>query len=159
MATREMNQLRSELDQSGAQTALVRGTYAPPRPPETVTVEPGVVATVGPAGRSAPLYVTAEATSGRTIRRYDGRNAGAAADRAAELAAERDPRAVWLCERGQIRSWWGVGIADLLERRLATAARRADARLVVWTDDGDESVAAVEDDEAVEDRYDVVVGP
>lgn len=154
-----MNQLRTRLDQSGAQTALVRGSNPPPRPPETVTVEPGVTGSVGPGGRSAPLYVTAEVASGRTIRQYDGRDARAAADCATVLVAERDPKAVWLCEREQIRSWWGNGVADLLERRLATAARRADARLVVWTAEGGESAPAGEDDEAVEDRYDVVVEP
>lgn len=146
--TTEMNQIRSRLDQTGARTALVRGGSPPPRPPDTVTVAPDVASSVGPDGRSAPLYVTAQARSGRTVREYDSDDADAAADCAADLTAERDPRAVWLCERAQIRSWWSEGIADLLERRLGAAARRVDARLVVWTTEGDA---------AVEDRYDVVL--
>jgi hypothetical protein len=92
--------------------------------------------------------VTAQAQSGRIIREYDGEATEAVADCAADLTAERDPRAVWLCERAQLRSWWTEGVADMLERRLDTAACRADARLVVWTSKGDE---------AVEDRYDVVL--
>jgi hypothetical protein len=92
--------------------------------------------------------VTAQTRSGRTIREYDGEEMEAVADCATALTAERDPRAVWLCERVQIRSWWCEGVADMLERRLDAAARREDARLVVWTS---------EDDGAVEDRYDVVL--
>ncbi|MFC7079722.1 hypothetical protein ACFQJ6_05770 [Halorussus caseinilyticus] len=154
------------MDESGARRALVRGANPPPRPPETVTVEPSVTASVGPDGRRAPLYVTAEAPSGRTVRRYDGTDATAAADCAADLTADRDPQEVWLCERDQIRSWWGDGVVALLERRLATAARRADARPVVWTSetdgaDGDGTGETGGDgtgrDEAVEDRYDVVL--
>lgn len=146
--TTEMNQICSRLDQTEVQTALVRGASPPARPPDTVTVAPGVTGSVGPDGRSAPLYVTAQARSGRTIRQYDGGDADSVADCAADLAGERDPRAVWLCERAQIRAWWSEGVADLLERRLGDAAHRADARLVVWTS---------EDDEAVEDRYDVIL--
>jgi hypothetical protein len=144
-----MNQLRSRLDRTDARTVLVRGTSAPPRPPETVTVAPGVTAKGTPEQRRVPLYVTAEAPSGRTVRQYDGADADAAADCAVELAVERDPRAVWLCEREQIRSGWGEGVSALLERRLGTAARRADARLVVWS----------KRDGAVGDRYDVVFDP
>ncbi|UPV74755.1 hypothetical protein M0R89_01470 [Halorussus limi] len=160
-----MKQLRSHLDETGARTALVRDARAPPRPPETVTVAPGISGSVGPGVRTSPLYVTAEAPSGRTIREYDGRNVRAVAECATELVVERDPRAVWLCGRDQIRAWWGRGIADMLERRLAAAARRADARLVVWTSDGADDDAsedgdtAVEDDVAVEDGYDVVLDP
>lgn len=146
--TTEMNQICSRLDQSGARTALVCGVSAPPRPPDTVTVAPGVSRSLGPGRRSTPLYVTAQARSGRSVREYDGEDADAAADCAADLTIERDPRAVWLCERAQIRSWWNEGVAEMLERRLDAAARRADARLVVWTSEGDE---------AVEDRYDVVL--
>ena len=149
MTTTTMNQLRSRLDRTDARTVLVRGASAPPRPPDTVTVAPGVTARVTPERRRGPLYVTAEAPSGRTVRKYDGTDAEAAADCAVELTIERDPRAVWLCEREQIRSWWGDGVAALLERRLGTAARRADARLVVWS----------RRDGAVEDRYDVVFDP
>ncbi|WP_135824299.1 hypothetical protein [Halorussus ruber] len=172
-----MNQIRARLDQTGARTALVRGASAPPRPPDTVTVAPGVARSVGLDGGSPPLYVTAEAPSGRTVREYDG-DAGAAADCAAELTAERDPRAVWLCERAQIRSWWSERIAEFLERRLADAARGADARLVVWTGESGgvgesggigesggvgesggstESNDSTESDAAVGDRYDVVL--
>lgn len=145
-----IEQLHSSLKETGARTAFVAGASPPPRPPETLTVAPGVSASVGPGGRRGSLYVTAEAPSGRTVRQYDGANAREAADCAAELAAERDPRAVWLCQRAQIREWWGEGVADLLERRLDAAARRADARLIVWSS---------EDDVAVGDRYDVVVAP
>lgn len=146
--TTKMNQISSRLDQTEFQTALVCGGSPPARPPDTVTVAPGISGSVGLDGRSVPLYVTAQATSGQTIREYDGEDIDAAADCAADLIAERNPRAVWLCERDQIRSWWSEGIADLLERRLRDAANRADARLVVWTS---------EDDVAVEDRYDVVL--
>ncbi|WP_137285129.1 hypothetical protein [Halorussus salinisoli] len=156
MATVEMNQLRSRLDESGSRTALVRGAAPPPRPPETVTVEPGVAASVGPDGRRAPLYVTAEAPSSRTVRQYDGPDVSAVADCAADLTADRDPRAVWLCGRDQIRSWWGDGVVDLLERRLAATACRASARLVVWASEDDGTGG---DSEAVEDRYDVVLDP
>jgi hypothetical protein len=113
-----------------------------------VAVAPGVSGSVGPGGRSAPLYVTVQIRSDRTVREYDGEEADAVADYVTELTAERDPQAVWLCERAQIRSWWSEGVADMLERRLDAAARLADARLVVWTGEGDE---------AVEDRYDVVL--
>lgn len=145
-----MEQLYSRLNKIGARTAFVAGSTPPPRPPDTLTVAPGASASVGPGGRRGRLHVTAEAPSGRTVRRYDGADAREAADCAAELAAERDPRAVWLRERAQIREWWGDGVAALLERRLDAAARRADARLVVWSS---------EDDAAVGDRYDVVVAP
>jgi hypothetical protein len=165
-----MNQLRTKLDETGGRTALVAGATPPPRPPETVTVAPGTTASLGPDGRCAPLFVTAEAASGRTIRRYDGRDADAAADCAARLVAERDPRAVWLCHRAQIKSWWGDGVVALLERRLDEAAREAEARLVVWSREndvsGDESNSdesskdeSSEGDVAVGDRYDVVVAP
>lgn len=150
MTTLEMNQLRSQLHGTDARTALVRGASPPPRPPETVTVAPGLVATVDFDVRHTPLYVTAEAPSGRTVREYAGSDARAAADCAAELTARRDPEAVWLCSREQIRSWWNDDIVALLEHRLGRAARDADARLVVWVD---------EKDGAVEDRYDVVVDP
>ena len=179
MTGQTTNRLRSRLDGTGARTVLVRGASAPARPPGTVTVEPGVVAVAGPAERRAPLYVTATATSGRAVRRYQRRDAGVAADRAVELVSDRDSRAAWLCGRDQIRSWWGEAVADLLERRLVAAVRRADARLVVWTgeddavsvgdageisadgadrspsDSTDESVDG--DGEAVGDRYDVVL--
>lgn len=145
-----MNQLRSKLDRTNARTVLVRGANAPPRPPETVTVAPGAHARVTPEERRAPLRVTAEKASGRTIREYDGTDARAAADCATTLVTDRDPRAVWLCSRSQIRSWWCDGVASLLERRLDAAARDADARLVVWT---------AKEDEAVGDRYDVVLDP
>ena len=146
--TMQVNQICSRLDQSGARTALVRGASAPPRPPDTVTVAPGVSRSVGPGSQSVPLYVTARARSGRIIREYDAEATGAAADCAVDLTTECDPRAVWLCERAQLRSWWSEGVADMLERRLDTAACRADARLVVWTSEGDEAVG---------DRYDVVL--
>jgi hypothetical protein len=149
MSTETMNQLRSRLDRTDAETVLVRGGTPPPRPKHTVTVAPGVSAQVTPDRRSAPLFVTAQAPSGRTVRRYDGRDSDAAADCAVELAVERDLRAVWLCQREQIRSWWDDGVARRLERRLASGARRADARLVVWS----------KKDGAVGDRYDVVVEP
>jgi hypothetical protein len=146
--TTKMNQISSRLDQTGVQTALVRSGSPPARPPDTVTVAPGISGSVGPDGRSVPFYVTAQATSGQTIREYDGEDTDAAADCAADLIAERNPRAVWLCGRDQIRSWWSEGIADLLERRLREAAHRVDARLVVWTSEGNEAVG---------DRYDVVL--
>lgn len=144
-----MNQLRSELDRTDARTVLVRGVSAPPRPSRTVTVAPGVSARVTPDRRRAPLFVSAAAPTGRTIRRYGDENVESAADYAVELAAERDLRAVWLCGREQVRSWWGEATADRLERRLASGARRADARLVVWS----------KNDGAVGDRYDVVFDP
>ena len=168
MTIQRMNQLRLRLDRTGARTALVRRADAPSRPPETVTLAPGVSASMGLDGRTAPLLVSAEAPSGRTIREYDGNDARAAADCATQLVAERDPRAVWLCGRGQLRSWWGRGVADMLERRLAAAARRADARLVVWTSESEpsdepnvanEATAPNEDDVAVEGGYDVVLDP
>jgi hypothetical protein len=144
-----VNQLRSELDRTDARTVLVRGASAPPRPDRTVTVAPGVAARVTPDDRCAPLFVSAEAPSGRTVRRYDGGDAESAADFAVELAAERDLQAVWLCQREQVRSWWGEGVADRIERRLASGARQVDARLVVWS----------KRDGAVGDRYDVVLDP
>ncbi|WP_128476175.1 hypothetical protein [Halorussus pelagicus] len=158
----DVNQLRVGLDRSGAKTALIRCADAPSRPPETVTVAPGISASMGPDGRTTSLLVSAEAPSGRTIREYDSDDARAAADCAARLVAERDPRAVWLCGRGQLRSWWSRGVADMLERRLAAAARRADARLVVWTSESDEPnepTTPNEDDVAVEGGYDVVLDP
>ncbi|WP_276301853.1 hypothetical protein [Halorussus lipolyticus] len=167
--TTRMNQICSRLDQTGARTALVRGASAPSRPPDTVTLAPGIARSVGPDGRSAPLYVTAQAPSGRTVREYDGAEVGPAADCAEDLTAARDPRAVWLCERDQIRSWWSEEVADFLERRLADAARQVDARLVVWTgagETGDETHGEedprgpdrrTENDAAATDRYDVVL--
>lgn len=150
MSRTTVNQLRSRLDRTNARTVLVRGANAPSRPPETVTVAPGVHARVTPEERCAPLRVTAEEASGRTIREYDDTDARAVADCATTLVADRGPRAVWLCGRAQIRSWWCDGVASLLERRLDAAARDADARLVVWT---------AEEDGAVGDRYDVVLDP
>lgn len=149
MTTSSMNQIQSELDRTDARTVLVRGASAPPRPTRTVTVAPGVAARATPNRRHAPLFVSAEAPSGRTIRRYDGDDAEAAADCAVELAAERDLQAVWLCGREQVRSWWGEGVAQLLEGRLTSGAERADARLVVFS----------KRDGAVGDRYDVVFDP
>ncbi|UPW00768.1 hypothetical protein M0R88_01375 [Halorussus gelatinilyticus] len=167
-----MNQIRVRLDETGARTALVRGANAPARPPDTVTVAPGVSRTVGPEGGTAPLFVTGEAPSGRTVREYDGREPRAAADHATGLVADRDPRAAWLCGRDRIRAWCGRGVAAMLERRLCEAARDADARLVVWTNDyeptsagrdptsGDcDPTGADEESVAVEDRYDVVLDP
>ena len=167
-----MNQICSRLEQTGARTALVRGASAPPRPSDTITVAPGVSASLGADGRHAPLYVTAQAPSGRTVREYDGSDIGAAADCAADLTAERSPRAVWLCARDQIRSWWSEDTAEFLEQRLGEAAREADARLVVWTgersgtgendgtgrnDGTGERDSSDGDDAAVGDRYDVVL--
>jgi hypothetical protein len=149
MTISTMNQLRSELERTDARTILVRGASAPPRPTRTVTVAPGVAARVTPDDRRAPLFVSAEAPSGRTVRRYDGRDAESAADCAVELTVERDLQDVWLCRREQVRSWWGEDVAQLLERRLARGAQRADARLVVWS----------KRDGAVGDRYDVVLDP
>ena len=179
MAGKTTNRLRSRLDGTGARTVLVRGASVPTRPPDTVTVEPGVVAVAGPTERRAPLYVTAEVTSGREARRYRRRDVDVAADRAVELVSDRDPQAAWLCGRDRIRSWWGESVAALLERRLSAAVRRADARLVVWTgeddavavgdagrDSADSSVRSTPDStdgsvdgegEAVGDRYDVVL--
>jgi hypothetical protein len=152
-----MNQLRTRLDGIDARSVLVRGASAPARPPKTVTVAPGVVARTTFECQRAPIRVTAEAASGRTIRSYDGTDARAAADRATALVAEREPEAVWLCDRERIASWWSDGVTSLLERRLDDAARAADARLVVWTTDEDEGTG--EETEAVEDRYDVVLDP
>jgi len=170
MTTRVGKQLYSRLDETGARTALVRGAAAPPRPPETVTVAPGVSRAVGVADDPGPLFVTRETTEGRTVREFDGRNARAAADHAAGLVADHDPQAAWLCGRDQIRAWWSWDTAAMLERRLAGAARDADARLVVWTNDyeptrsdrectNDDCETTDEECAAVEDRYDVVLDP
>ncbi|USZ67718.1 hypothetical protein NGM10_13405 [Halorussus salilacus] len=145
-----LKQLSRRLHGTGGQTALVRGATAPPKPPDTVTVEPGVVASLGVDRPEGSLYVTAATEGGRAVRRYDGADARAAADCAAGLIDERRPSAVWLCAREQITSWWSVGVVDLLERRLSAAAREADAPLVVWS---------AESDGAVDDRYDVVLDP
>lgn len=150
MSRTTMDRVRSRLERAGARTALVREVSAPPRPPETVTVAPGVHAGVSFDAHRASLRVTAEEPSGRSIREYDGSDAHAAAECATTLVTDRDPRAVWLCGRTQIRSWWCDGVASLLERRLDAAARETDARLVVW---------AAEKDEAVGNRYDVVLDP
>ncbi|WP_435175298.1 hypothetical protein [Halorussus sp. AFM4] len=156
------DRLRSRLEGTGAQAALVAAARPPPRPPDVVTVAPGVVAVSGPAERRAPLYVTAGPTSERSVQRYRVPDAGVAADRVAELLVADDRRAVWLRGRDQLRSWWSEAVTDLLERRLAAAVRRADARLVVWTHevptrDTDESASG--DGAAVGDRYDVVLAP
>ncbi len=165
MTIQGMNQLRTRLDEIGPRTALVRGASAPPRPSETVTVAPGVSRAVGVDDGPGPLFVTDGAAEGRTVREFDGRNARAAADHAVGLLAEHDPRAAWLCGRDQIRAWWGRGTVAMLERRLAGAARDADARLVVWTNDYEPTTSnrdhSATDEEcvAVEDRYDVVLDP
>jgi hypothetical protein len=124
-----------------------------------VTVAPGVARSVGLDGGSQPLYVTVEAPSSRTVREYDG-DADGAADCAADVTAECGPRAVWLCERARIRSWWSERVAEFLERRLADAATEADARLVVWTGESDRTVendGSTGSDAAFGDRYDVVL--
>ncbi|WP_135852937.1 hypothetical protein [Halorussus salinus] len=177
MTTQSIDQLRMRLDETGARTALVRGAAAPPRPPETVAVAPGVSRAVGVDDGPGPLFVTGETAEGRTAREFDGRNPRAAADRAAGLLGEHDSRAAWLCGRDQIRAWWGRGTAAMLERRLAEAARDADARLVVWTNDyeptrsdreptrsdrectNDDCGTTDEECVTVEDRYDVVLDP
>lgn len=183
MTTTVRKQLRSRLDDPGARTALVRGDSAPPRPSGTVTVAPGVSRAVGvtggPGDSTAPLFVTGETADGRTASEFDGRDARAAADHAVALLGESDAQAAWLCARDQIRAWWGRGTAAMLERRLAEAARDADARLVVWTNDYEPTRSDPErtngdpertrstrdrptrDEEcvAVEDRYDVVLDP
>jgi len=148
MTTKATDRIRSQLDLVGKEAVLVRGASAPPRPPATLTVAPGVAARVTPDRRCATLYVSAEAPTGRTVRRYDGADATAAADCAATLIDDREPRAAWLCDRERIAALLGDGVVRMLERRLATAARRTGARLVVWTDS---------EDRAVEDRYDVVL--
>lgn len=145
-----MEQLRDELNETGVRTVLVRGETAPSRPPDTVTVAPGAVASLGAARKRAPLYVTAETPGGRTVRQYDGADVQAAADRAEALTADREPTAVWLCARDCIETWWSEGVVELLERRLSDAADSANAPLVVWTD---------ERNAAVGDRYDVVLDP
>ena len=145
-----MEQIRAALNETRGQTVLVRGETAPSRPADTVTVAPGAVASLGAACRRAPLYVTAETPGGRTVRQYDGADVQAAADCAEELTADREPTAVWLCERDCIESWWSEGVVELLERRLSDAAESADASLVVWTG---------ERNGAVGDRYDVVLDP
>ncbi|WP_135828192.1 hypothetical protein [Halorussus halobius] len=150
MASETMNQIRKRADRTGARTVLVRGRTAPPRPPATVTVAPSVTARVVPDRRRGSLLVTAETRCGRTIRRYDGRDVGRAVDAAATLAAEREPRSVWLCGRARVGSWWSGDVVASLDRRLAAAARRADARLVGWTTD---------EDGAAGDRYDVTLDP
>lgn len=152
MSGESIDQLSKRLYRTGERTALVRGATAPPKPPDTVTVEPDVTASLGvdrPRPRGA-LYVTAATDAGRTVRRYDGTDARAAADCATGLIDERDPTAAWLCGRERIETWWSEGVADLLERRLSDAARDAGAPLVVWT---------AESDGAVADRYDVVLDP
>lgn len=115
-----------------------------------MTVVPGITGRLTPDGRYAPLFVTAEARSGRTIRRYRGGDAPAAAEAAVSLIEDRDPESVWLCSRTQIRSWWSDGIVGLLERRLDEAARRADAQFVAWTPTEDDPTG---------DRYEVVLEP
>lgn len=143
-----MEQLRTRLNETGVRTVLVRGETAPPRPPDTVTVAPGTVASLGPACRRAPLYVTAETPGGRTVRQYDGEDVQAAADCAEAFTVDREPAAVWLCARDCIEAWWSEGVVELFERRLSEAADATDAPLVVWTD---------ERNAAVGDRYDVVL--
>ena len=145
-----IEQIRAALNETGAQTVLVRGETAPPRPADTVTVAPGAVASLGAACRRAPWYVTAETPGGRTVRQYDGVDVQAVADCAEELTADREPTAVWLCARSCIESWWSEGVVELLERRLSDAAESADASLVVWTDERNGAVA---------DRYDAVLEP
>lgn len=150
MTTKRMNQPCSVADQTGSRTVLVRGATAPPRPPATLTVAPSVTARATPDRRRGSLVVTAETECGRTVRQYDGRDLGRAIEAAATLAAEREPRAVWLCGRARLGSWWSADVVASLERRLADAARRADARLVGWTTD--EGCGAG-------DRYDVTLDP
>lgn len=151
MKSAEMiEQLRDAPNETDVRTVLVRGETVPSRPPDTVTVAPGAVASLGAGSRRAPLYVTAETPGGRTVRRYDGRDVEAAADRAEALTADREPAGVWLCARDCIEAWWSEGVAELLVRRLSEAAAAADAPLVVWTD---------ERNAAVGDRYDVVLDP
>lgn len=150
MTTRAMNQLRSRLDRTEAGVVLVRDATAPARPPATVTVGSGVVARATPERRRGRLHVTAETRCGRTVRRYDATDADAAADCAERLVAERDPAAVWLRDRDRVETWTDETLVRALERRLAAAAREADATLVVWT---------AAEDGGVDDRYDVVLAP
>ena len=137
MTTKGMNQPRLVAGQTGSRAVLVRGTTAPLRPPATLTVAASVTARVTPDRRLGSLFVTAETECGRTIRRYDGRDVGQAVEAAATLAAEREPRAVWLCGRARLGSWWSADVVASLEHRLADVARQVDARLVSWTTDED----------------------
>jgi len=143
-------QLRDRVYETRATTALVRGSTAPPRPDRTVTVAPCVAAPLGPVRRRARLRVTADAPDGATVRRYGRSEARAAVDRVAAATADREPTAVWLCDRTRLATWWSAAAADRLERRLADAIDGAAAPLVVWSPDGSGAVG---------DAYDVVLDP
>ena len=149
-----MNKLASRLEQTGTDVMLVRGTRAPTRPSRTVTVSPGVSATVVADRRYAPLYVSADAEVGKTVRQFDYDEVVAAGDCAARFLDERDAAALWLCGRDRLVAWWSETTARAVERRLGEAARRADVPLVVWTDDADRD--ADPNGRADADRYDDV---
>lgn len=134
MTIRTMNQLPTRLDVTGTTVVLVRGGTAPARPAETVTVSPSVSATAGIDGRRAPLYVSADAQSGKTVRQFDYEEVPAAADCAARFVAERDPTSLWLCGRERLVAWWSERTARAVERRLAATTLAAEVPLVVWTE-------------------------
>jgi len=143
-----MEQLRERAYETGADVALVRGRGAPPRPARTVTVAPGVAASLGPVRKRGRLRVAVDGPSGPAVRRYDRSEVRAAVDRVAAVTADRGPRAVWLCDRDRIAARWSDDEVGRLERLLADALGEADAPLVVWTS---------ERNEAVGDGYDVVL--
>ncbi|MFC4553352.1 MULTISPECIES: hypothetical protein [Halorussus] len=145
-----MNKLASRLEQTGAGAVLVRGTRAPMRPSRTVTVSPGVLATVDADRRYASLYVSADAGTGRAVRQFGYDEVPAAADCATRFVAERNAAALWLCGRDRFAGWWSESTVRGVERRLDEAARRAEVPLVVWTDDADRDAGANAD------RYDDV---
>jgi hypothetical protein len=92
--------------------------------------------------------VTVDAPDGRVVRTYQRSEARAAVDRVATTTAEREPTAVWLCDRSRFATWWSEAAADRLERRLAAATGAADVPLVVWSPDRSGAVG---------DAYDVVL--
>jgi len=92
--------------------------------------------------------VTVAAPDGHLVRTYQRSEARAAVDRVATATAEREPTAVWLCDRSRLATWWSEAAADRLERRLAAATGAADVPLVVWLPDRSGAVG---------DAYDVVL--
>lgn len=153
MTISSMNQLPSRLDVTGGTVVLVRGATAPAKPSGTVTVSPGVSATAGIDGRRAPLYVSADAQSGKTVRQFEYEEVPAAANCATRFVAEREPASLWLCGRERLVAWWSERTARAVERRLTAATLTAEVPLVVWTGRADTS----DRDDTDAERYDEVV--
>jgi hypothetical protein len=96
-------------------------------------VSPAGVAAAGGPGRCAAVVVRRTLPDGSATRLFRGASL-LDATRAVERAADRSPpNAVWLTHYSYVRDNWPRWTVRAAERRLAAAARQANAVFIAWT--------------------------